>query len=498
MDNFERLDRNTLEHQGSYFMPLLNHFADANLSNLKTDEDYIYFNAPIVKTVIYPFSWIWPMLILAFLIFVVLVIYGFRNLRLNKDDILKGIIPFLGIILISSAIGFILWKAIKLIYPQYSEMSHGFTYNGHTYIAAFVFLSLGICFWVYSKFYKPGNTANLLAAPILIWLIMCLVIALKLPGASFFIIPVYFALLSFFILINQRKPSLILMALVSFPLLMIMSPFVKMFPVGLGLDILFVSTLLVALIFGLLISVFGFFRHKKRLSYFLFFISICLFIAAHFNSDFNIENPKPNSLVYILDTDDNSALWATYDDQLDTWSKTYLGDDPNEATALSNTIIGSKYSSGFSFTRQAPLINLVYPEIEIFKDSVIGELRHVSVYIESKRDVNRIELFAEPDLLFKDFTFNGVAAIKTDDQGYAFQNRESSRLFSYYVSSNEPLVLKFSVPRNQQTKFILYESSNDLLTNPQFNVHERSEDMIPKPFILNDAVILKKTILIDL
>lgn len=498
LDNFERLDRETLEHQGSYLMPLLSYFSEANLSNLKSNEDHIYFNAPVVRTVTYPFAWIWPMLIIAFLIFAVLIVYGFKKRRLNVKDVLNGLIPFLGSLVLSSVITWLLWWLFtSTIYPQYEDMLHGFTYNGHTYITAFVFLSIGICLWIYSKFYKPGNTASLFVAPIFIWLIICLVVALKLEGASFFIIPVYFALFSLFVLIQKRKPNVIYMALLCFPLLMIMSPFVKMFPVGLGLEILFVSALFVTLIFGLLISVLGFFRHKKRLSYLMFFVSFCLLISAHFNSGFDADNPKPNSLVYVLDTDSNDAMWATYDHVLDDWTKSHLGEDPNDAGALADNVFASKYSSGYTFTNEAPIEALVYPEIEIFKDSVVGDFRQVSVYIESKRPVNRIDFFADSGLLFKDFVINGAKVHKGVDNDYVFQNRPTNRLFTYYVSDNEPLEMTFSVPDGQQTKLLMYESSNDLLDTNQLGIQGREDNMIPKPFILNDAVIIKKTILID-
>jgi hypothetical protein len=55
----------------------------------------------------------------------------------------------------------------------------------------------------------------------------------------------------------------------------------------------------------------------------------------------------------------------------------------------------------------------------------------------------------------------------------------------------------FTVPKDQKTKLLLYEASNDLLENRLFTVPERSDHMIPKPFVLNDAVIITKEILID-
>lgn len=496
-DTYERLDRNTLQHQGSYLMPLLHHFSDADLTDLKSNEDYIYFNIPMFKTIIYPYGWIWPMIVLAILSFGALIFIGFSTRRLNKDDVLKGFIPFLGGAILSTLLGYVMWMFISWMYPHYGEMLHGFTYNGHTYIFAFVFLSLGVCFWIYSKYYKPGNTASLLIAPITIWILLCIVIAVALKGASFFIVPVFFALLALFVLIKQRKPSLILTAILCFPLLLIMSPFLKMFPVGLGLKILFVCCLLVALMFGLTIPVFGFFRHKKRWSFAMFFIAVCLLLSAHFKSSFNEERQKPNSLVYVLDADENKAMWSTYDNVLDSWTQNFITKDSNSVEKTSNDVIASKYSTRFTYTADAPVKALVYPEVEVFRDTIIGEFRHLSVYIASKRQANRIDLFANSQYIFKDFNINGVDAYKLNESSYAFENRYNNRLFSYYVVDNEPLELVFTVPKDQKTKLTLYESSNDLLENRLFTVPERSDYMIPKPFVLNDAIIITKEILID-
>ena len=41
-DNFENLDRNTLQHQGEYLLPLVHYFADADLSSLKSSEAVSY------------------------------------------------------------------------------------------------------------------------------------------------------------------------------------------------------------------------------------------------------------------------------------------------------------------------------------------------------------------------------------------------------------------------------------------------------------------------
>ena len=496
LDTYERLDRNTLEHQGSYLMPLLTYFADADLTNIKSTEDYIYFNVPLFKTVIYPFSWIIPMLIIALVLFIGLLVYGLKRKAITVSEIRKGYGAFFIALLVSGGIGFGLWKLILIVYPQYNEMLHGFTYNGHTYIALFVCIALAICFYVYHKVYNVENTASLLVAPLSFWLLICAIVAFKLQGASFFIIPVFFALLSLFVVIRQKKPNLILLALLGMPLLTIMEPFVKMFPVGLGLKILFVSCIFVVLIFSLLISVFGYFKHKNRLSVVFIIASVWFLISAHTNSHFTQNTPKPNSLIYMLDTNSNTAVWATYDDVLDAWTEAYLTKTPDNADLLKQNTIGSKYKSGFTYTKKAPLKQLQKPVIDITHDTIVNGKRQIAICITSKRQAERIEVFSDTTNVFYSATINGVSAYQNTDSEYVFSERLNNRLFSYFVTDNEPLDLIITVPESQETSLQFYECTYDLLTNAMFSVPDRKANMIPKPFVLNDAVVIKSSVTI--
>jgi len=57
--------------------------------------------------------------------------------------------------------------------------------------------------------------------------------------------------------------------------------------------------------------------------------------------------------------------------------------------------------------------------------------------------------------------------------------------------NQEPVTLDFEVDRQSDINFIINDISFDLLTHDQFDVPSRNSQMIPKPFILNDAVIVK-------
>ncbi|MGB5434637.1 MAG: M28 family peptidase [Maribacter sp.] len=484
-DNYERLDRNTLAHQGSYLMPLLTYFANADLGSLKSLDDFIYFNVPFFKLVSYPFEWIWPMFLLAVLFFGILLVIGFRKKVIQGNEILKGFLPLIISLVINGVVGFYSWTILKWIYPAYTDILHGFTYNGHAYIAAFVFFSIATCFWIYHKF-KTVETPNLLVAPLFFWLLICGLIAAYLPGASFFIVPVYALLVSFMVVINQTKPSTYLLFLLALPALWIFSPFIQMFPVGLGLKLIVASTLLTALTFYLLLPVFGYYKHKNRLAMLGCLLFLGFMASAHFNSGFTKENAKPTSLLYVLDTDTHTAQWATYEQVISDWTAQYIGDTKEIPEKLADKTISSKYSSGFSYVAEAPIKDIASPKIDISLDTIIGDERILELCIIPKRNVNRLEVFTNAVEIKK------VVVNTLELSEYYLANRKNGKLITHYISNNEYTDLRLTLPKNEKLELTLYEASNNLLYNDQFTVPERPDDNIPMPFVLNDAILLTK------
>ncbi len=484
-DSYERLDKNTLAHQGSYLMPLLQHFSEADLGALKSTYDYIYFNVPFFRLVSYPFEWIWPMFGLAVLVFIALLIYGFRKKALNAGDVAKGFIPMLLSLVINGVIGYYSWTVLKWLYPQYRDILHGFTYNGHLYIAAFVFLTVGVCFWFYRLTSKVA-TPNLLVAPILIWLIICGALGLYLPGASFFIIPLFALLACFMIVINQEEPNLYLLTFICLPALWIFAPFVQMFPVGLGLKMMVAATLLVSLTFLLLLPVFSFYKGSRRLGLLCFVLYLGFMIAAHFESDFNADRAKPTSLLYVLDEDAQKAKWATYEHVLSDWTAQYL--DADKERPNTDKTISSKYSTGFSYTAEAPIKQITGPKVEKTKDTVIGEDKILEICITPQRNVNRLEVFTN-DVKIKKAVVNQIEISKS-----FLENRRRGKLLTHYISDNEYTELQITIDKNSSLELTLYEASNDLLENELFSIPKRPEDNIPMPFVLSDAILVTKTV----
>ncbi len=329
-DDIDHLSKNTLEHQGTYLMPLLNYFSNADLKTTQNKNDDVYFTIPYTF-VSYPFDWVLPMVILAFILLLMLIFIGMAKRILSFQEMAKGFIPLLGATITAGIVTFFGWKLLLKIYPQYNDLLNGFTYNGHDYIAAFILLSLSICFAFYQLFSNKKVTLNHYIAPLFIWIIINLAVALKLKGAGFLIIPVFSGLIMLASFIITQKSRPVLNLVLSIPTLLLIAPLIQMFPIGLGLKLLFGSSLLTALVFGLLVPVFGSFERKGKWSLFLFIVAIGFFAKAHYESGYEPGKAKSNSLLYILDANTNKAVWATYDTNLDDWTQSYLGQNPKTA-----------------------------------------------------------------------------------------------------------------------------------------------------------------------
>ncbi|WP_432222655.1 M28 family peptidase [Flavobacterium sp. TMP13] len=489
-DDLQHIDENSVTHQGTYLMPLLRLFANADLSNLNTTEDQVYFSLPFTFLK-YPFSWVWPMTLIAFGLLIVIVILGFAKRIFIAKEIIKGFVPFLGAVLTSALLAFIGWHLLKLLYPQYNDLLNGFTYNGHAYIAVFVLLSLGICFAFYHNFSERKFAMNHSVAPLILWIIINGAVANSLPGAGFLIIPVYFGLLLLAFHALFQSNSLFIMLLFSIPTLLIIVPFIEMFPIGLGLKVLFGSAILTVLTFGLLLPIFGNFENKVVWTIFFFAGAIGCLVWAHVDSGYEYGKAKSNSLLYVYNADTGQAKWVTYDKNLDEWTKTYLGENPEKATDLNLLPLFSKYNSGFTYDKVAEKKMLITPSVFFLKDTVRGNRRFLKIKVVPNRKVNRYDIFANPKMTFYNFKGNGVASL--GQKGEKLE-RKGKKILSYYVVNNDPLEMEFSIDKSAVFDMDLLESSFDLLTNPLFDMKPRADWMMPTPFILNDAVVIKQKI----
>ncbi|MDD3721879.1 MAG: M28 family peptidase [Lutibacter sp.] len=491
-DSFERMDMDTFNHQASYLMATLNYFANADLENLKSEADYVYFNFPIFGMIYYPFSWAIPMFIICALLFLGMLFMGVLKKKNTVEGITKGFYPFTFSLVAATALAFFGWKLLLKIHPQYNDLLHGFTYNGYYYIAVFVSFTLAICFWIYKSYFIKRSKQDLLVAPLFFWLMMNGFIAFYLPGAAFFILPVIIFLPILFVsqFSVSKVNNLLIFTLLTIPVLIIFAPLVKMFPVGLGLKMLVVSALFTVLLFGFLVPVFQQYHDHKKLSFVFLFIGFMALISASIFSGYSIDRKKPNSILYVFDSDKNEAYWASYNRETDDFTKQFLGENPTKGSYDENTT-ASKYKTNIQLFTKTVIRNLEKPLISIVSDTIIDTDRKLALRIESPRNANKIELLTKTPIQFKAFTVNKEPLKNANNSEFVFSVEKGTIMNFYRTSEDEIIFIEFVVDKNLVIDIDVLEAKYDLFTNPQFNIMPRTEIMMPMPFVLNDATIIK-------
>lgn len=338
--------------------------------------------------------------------------------------------------------------------------------------------------FLYSKFQKKETTANIFVAPLFLWLIINIVLAVYLKGAAYLILPYYCALVSFWILIKKETSSALMHLLLVTPAILMFSPLIQILPVGLGLETIVLSTVLTVLIFGLLLSFLSTFAYNKRASIGFMFTALCLFIFAHATSDFNEDRKKPNSLLYMKDLDAKKAYWLTYDSILDDWTKTYIGSDPKESSTLFNSATRSKYNSSYTFAAEAPHYDIPHYLATTSHDTLIGDQRKVSLKFLAEKKADVLQLYVDQEIIFSSLSYNSVSV--TENLSYTKKN---NRLLTFSVQGLDSLEFSHTLPKGINPTFTLHEYSFDLMDNPWMEVSPRTNDMMPKPFVFTDTLI---------
>lgn len=489
-DSYERLDRESLIHQADYLMTTLNYFSNSDLSNLNSTTDHVYANFPFIGLLHYPFSWIYILLIIAILILLVILFFGIALNKITIKGLLKGFTPFTLSLVACIGISILLWKGILLIHPHYKDILHGFTYNGYTYIAAFILLNIWILFKIYKPFFKKQTGADLVIAPIIFWLIVNTLIFTYLKGAGYFIIPVYFALLTLALFVFfdfKRSTKIVIATLLAIPLIYIFAPQLKMFPVGLGLKNLFISGLFLSLMFGLTTPLFASYKSRKLLRTLLGLATILFFTYATYTSGFNEDRKKPNSTVFVNDVDANQSYWASYDNKPDPYTKQFLGENPSKGN-FTGTTSKSKYNTSYQLHKKTENRAINPPIISKTKDTVIENLRRISMMIIPQRKINKIELITDDPIAFSSIGVQNVMLDKIDVKTPLKINK-GTILSYYYTPLDSVLKVDFTFDANIKPNLRIIGSSFDLLSNPLFSVAPRTKEMMPMPFVTNDAII---------
>ena len=492
-DSYERIDRDSLNHQADYLMASLNYFAFADLTQLKSERDMIYFNLPGFGMVTYPSTWVIPLLLIAGLLLIVITYSGLKRKKLSVKAMAIGFLPLMASLTIAGLIGYFGWLLMLEIFPQYLDIPQGFTYNGHWIIAAFIALTFAVTLAIYRVFNQKYDSNDLLFAPLILWLILNIVISLKLTGAGFFIIPLYLALAGFYLKVVSKSTAevqLLLVTLLAVPSVLLLAPFAPLLVIALGLKMMGIGTVLATLSLVLLVPVFCNYPQLKRLIGGIAMLSLLFLAVSATKSDYTPERKKPNSINYVYDKDNHNAFMFSYNHSYDDFIGQFF--DQNASNIPWDSSVYPEHSRRrITYHQATDKLDVVAADVRIVSDELINDQRTVSLLITPGRTTNIIQLRSKKPLKVNRLIVN--EQLFTDVDGDLSKEVKGNVLNYKLTSANEQVAIKLTVPKDSELSLKVYGTSFDLLKKLP-DIQPRGPLYMPHPFSLNDAIIIGQSV----
>lgn len=253
-DNLSALDEGSLQHHGSYALALTRHFGNLDVKDPKTT-DAIFFDVLGLTLVRYPITWVKPLTILAVVLFIGLVVLGWRRKQLTISGVALGLVAFLLSIACSSVIAKILWEATRALHRDYNSFS-----NYKLYLLSFAAFALAITSLIYFFFNKKVRVNDLYVGALFPWLIATVSVSLYLPRGSYlFIWPLLFSLIgaAFLLTLKERTDGsltlFVVLSLCAIPGIILLTNTIYIVSLGMGLSQSIILIALEVLLLGLLI-----------------------------------------------------------------------------------------------------------------------------------------------------------------------------------------------------------------------------------------------------
>jgi hypothetical protein len=403
LDSFENADPRTLQHHGSYLLPLARAFGGMDLQALSAP-DRVYFSLPLIGLVHYPVAWAVALAVLAALLVGGVTASAIRQQAIRARDLGAGAL-FLGAALVTLpllAMGG--WRLLAGMIPEVAWFSHGSPYDSGRYMLGIGLLVIALFLTFAALLRNRVRPAGTLAAAMIAWALLGLASALWLPGASYVLLwPLVFAALGCAAWLRgkdrEHAPvTTLLLVLAAVPAIIFVASLAEGVEVALTLNLVAVPVVLVVLGLGLLALQLDLVSRRlwPALPGLLALAGAGVLGAALHAAEISEERRKPNSVHYIVDLDAGEAHWYSMDPAPDEWTRHYLGDAPVRAELPGWAPSGLLGRDGTAWQRPAPRFPLRGPDAELLEDTPVGEGRRLRLRIVPAPE-SQFEVISFPD-----------------------------------------------------------------------------------------------------
>ena len=408
-DTPENLDPRSVQNLGANALALTRHFGNLELREMRAP-DRVYFNWFGSRLINYPQWAAWIVLALTIALLLALLAVGFRRRQLTPG---RTVIATGGLLLVLVAALAGANSAFWLVKIVAGDLLVGDTLSNSLLALACLVTALAAVIAV-ETWLASGLSANNSAAGQLIAVaILAIALTCLLPTASYLLQwPLVFALAGMLGALVTRR-SVLAPVFGSLPALLIFAPLMYLLFVTLGFETIAVSVL--AILLGLVVILLspllpGISRTVRVSAPALLVCAAVLLIVGVRLTRFSPEHPQRHSLLYGIDADEHRAVWVSYDDAPDEWTRQFLTDAPARGKAPAFTVGGARAT----LSSPAELLPIEAPTATILSDGVADDLRKVKLHLLSPRKANTLLMRLPGNLKVVAVAINGRSHVIRD------------------------------------------------------------------------------------
>jgi hypothetical protein len=343
------------------------------------------------------------------------------------------------------------------------------------------------------------SVPNLAAGALGWWLILLILSAIYLPGASYLLLwPLVFGLIGLWLALVSKAPAAaegepkilstsFYLSLFAIPGVVLVVPLIPLVFAGLGLEwsalLMVVAVLLLGLIVPHLSLLSG--ARKWMLPGGLAVAALALIVLNVSTAAFDKSHPKQDHLFYGADATTGRNVWASFDKQPDGWTQQVF------AARERGTLSEFQVAGGNFLKTDAPSIGLTPPEVTVLEDSTDGDLRRLRLHVKSSRQAPFINLQLNSNAELRRVEINGksIEYAKSplrvsDDKRWGLR---------YYALPPEGIDLSLEVKASEPLKVSVLDQSYGLPQIPGAPLRPRPDDMVPASAAYSDATLATKS-----
>ena len=475
MDNLQNLDPRSIQGEGNYALAVVRDLANLDLKRTRVEHRLVYF-AFCGRLIIYPMTWVLPLMIITLALFTAVLLLAFRRGRLSGRGLGLSLLLWPAAAATASGAVAFLWWALQALHLVNSSFASA--YNAQTYALGFLALTIAATSSLYVPFRRKANATELTTGSFLLCTALLVLTYFFAPGTSFLLMwPLFFALLPLGAGLLLNRPDSKLLKIVQlicagipvflFTLLIAVFAILEPGPMQTMVSLCILTVVLLALLAPQLEVMTA---HRKWLlprACAVLSLSFISFGALH--SGYDALHPRPDSLAYWLNADTGKSSWISLDERPDGWTSQFLtGRIEREKTDIFVAPGGESV-----LKTDAPPLKLPAPEILTLDDSESGNERILRLRLTSLRHADVLWVAVEKGTVLR-ATIGGKKLPSK-------MVEPNDRLWGFYYAVPPPdgIELDIVVGLADAPRLTLTDQTNGLPDIPGLHIKPRTEDQMP-------------------